>query len=163
MNNLIISKLFPNMIIFTLLLILTTFIFMEIVSWIIHKYFMNHILREFYKIHHKPAFLKIIALFILLLGGIATSLIYFGSELTDYRFWVGTGISICGIAYFILHDNIIHKQLSIFKNIKINFFIDIGKAYRDHSKSKGRNSNCSLGLLLISDKYIKNHIPGGDL
>jgi beta-carotene 3-hydroxylase len=138
---------------------------MEAISWVVHKYIMHGFLWSIHKTHHEPEnhIFEKNDIFSLFFGGVAILLIYLGSELKDYRFWIGIGITLYGFTYFILHDLLIHKRIKVFKKFNNNYLRAISKAHRDHHKAKDRKSSSSFGLLLVPKKYFKNKISGGDL
>lgn len=129
---------------------------MELFSWAIHKYLMHGILWKIHKTHHThtKGFFELNDLFTLIFGGSAILLIFLGIDAFDYRFWIGCGISLYGMSYFILHDVMIHKRLSWFKKPKSKFLRAISEAHRAHHKTQKDNS-VSFGLFVVPRKFWK--------
>lgn len=130
---------------------------MEAFSWWIHKYIMHGPLWNIHKTHHQHThgFFELNDLFTLIFGGLAIVLIMLGVGSFDYRFWMGCGISAYGMAYFVLHDVLIHKRLQWLGRPKSKYLKAISKAHRDHHKSKECEGAVSFGLLIVPKKYLK--------
>ncbi len=140
-----------------LLWLIVGFGLMEAFSWWIHKYIMHGILWKIHKTHHQhgKGFFELNDLFTLLFGGAAVVLIFLGVDELDYRFWIGTGISVYGMLYFFLHDVLIHKRLKWFGRPKSKYLKAIAKAHRDHHKTKEKNHAVSFGLFVVPRRYFK--------
>ena len=104
---------------------------MELSGWFIHKYVMHGPLWMIHKTHHQhsKSFFEWNDLFSLLFGSIAVLLIFLGVETLDYRFWMGIGISLYGVLYFVLHDVLVHRRLTWFGKPNHPFLKGIYKAH----------------------------------
>ncbi|MCH7408015.1 sterol desaturase family protein [Belliella sp. DSM 111904] len=142
-----------NAILFTML----GFGLMEFSGWFIHKYIMHGPLWSIHKTHHQPSksFFELNDLFSLLFGSIAIILIILGVEHLDYRFWLGLGISIYGMSYFILHDVLIHRRLKWFDRPGNTFLKGIFKAHQAHHATNKKKDAVSFGLFIVPKKYFK--------
>ncbi|MFN3800958.1 sterol desaturase family protein [Belliella pelovolcani] len=142
-----------NAILFTIL----GFAVMEFSGWFIHKYIMHGPLWNIHKTHHQPSksYFELNDLFSLLFGSIAIILILLGLSELDYRFWMGTGISLYGISYFFLHDVLIHRRLKWFDKPKNSFLRGIFKAHQAHHATNKKNDAVSFGLFIVPKKYFK--------
>ncbi|SIS56108.1 sterol desaturase family protein [Belliella pelovolcani] len=142
-----------NAILFTIL----GFAVMEFSGWFIHKYIMHGPLWNIHKTHHQPSksYFELNDLFSLLFGSIAIILIILGLSELDYRFWMGTGISLYGISYFFLHDVLIHRRLKWFDKPKNSFLRGIFKAHQAHHATNKKNDAVSFGLFIVPKKYFK--------
>lgn len=129
---------------------------MELFSWVIHKYLMHGVLWQIHKTHHNHSkgFFELNDLFTLLFGGIAVLLIFLGVDTLDYRFWLGCGISLYGMSYFILHDVLIHKRLSWFQRPKSRYLKAMTEAHKAHHKTQKDNS-VSFGLFVVPKRFWK--------
>lgn len=147
-----------NVVALNLLFLALGFIGMEIFSWFIHKYIMHGLLWKIHKTHHTKTkgFFELNDIFSFIFGSIAVILIILGLNNLDYRFWIGTGISLYGFSYFILHDVLIHRRLKFLKKPANNYLDAISKAHRDHHKTRERDGSVSFGLLLVPKKYFRN-------
>jgi beta-carotene 3-hydroxylase len=81
-------------------------------------------------------------------------LIWEGRAMLDTKFWIGLGISIYGIIYFVFHDWFIHNRLKSFKTTN-SYLLGIRRAHKIHHKSTEKNPSEEFGLLLASKKYFK--------
>lgn len=130
---------------------------MEFSGWFIHKYLMHGPLWMIHKTHHQPSksFFELNDLFSLLFGSIAMLLIFKGMESLDYRFWMGVGISLYGILYFVLHDVLVHRRLKWFDRPKNTFLKGIFKAHQAHHKTNQKEDAVSFGLFVVPKKFFK--------
>lgn len=133
------------------------FALMEICGWVIHKYLMHGPLWSIHKTHHQPSktFFELNDLFSLLFGSIAVVLITLGSEVFDYRFWMGVGISFYGMLYFFLHDVLIHRRMKWFEKPKNSFLKGIFKAHQAHHRTNQKEDAVSFGLFVVPKEYFK--------
>lgn len=129
---------------------------MEAFSWIIHKYLMHGIFWNIHKTHHQHSdgFFELNDVFTLIFGGTAIVLIFLGIENFDERFWIGCGISLYGLAYFILHDVLIHKRLKWFSRPRNKYLKAITEAHKAHHKTQKDNS-VSFGLFVVPKRFWK--------
>ena len=129
---------------------------MELFSWAIHKYLMHGVLWNIHKTHHThtKGFFELNDLFTLIFGGSAIALIFLGIDQFDYRFWIGCGISLYGVSYFVLHDVLIHKRLRWFEKPKNKYLKAITEAHKAHHRTQKEDS-VSFGLFVVPKKYWK--------
>ncbi|EAZ81728.1 sterol desaturase family protein [Algoriphagus machipongonensis] len=137
--------------------ILLGFALMELSGWAIHKYLMHGPLWMIHKTHHEPSkhAFELNDLFSLLFGSIAVILIFLGISELDYRFWIGIGISLYGLLYFILHDVLIHRRIKWFERPKSLFLRGIFKAHQAHHRSNKKDDAVSFGLFVVPKEYFK--------
>jgi beta-carotene 3-hydroxylase len=92
---------------------------MELMSWAMHKYLFHGPLWFIHKTHHQQrhGWFELNDLFSIGFAALALWLMWAGHITLDYRFWIGTGISIYGTIYFIFHDWFIHNRLRHLKAI----------------------------------------------
>ena len=101
-------------IVLNILIVLFTFIAMEFVAWATHKYVMHGFLWNLHKDHHvvdKNKVLQKNDYFFLIFAIPSIILIYFGLANLSIGFFIGLGILFYGIAYFVVHEIIIHRRL----------------------------------------------------
>ena len=143
---------------YSFLFIAIGFIAMETVGWFIHKYLMHGPLWSIHKTHHTPSKHKfeLNDIFSLIFGSIAVVLIFAGVQDLDFRFWLGIGISLYGMLYFILHDILIHRRTKVFGRPKSKILLGIYKAHQAHHISNKKEGAVSFGLFLVPKKYFKD-------
>lgn len=129
---------------------------MEAFSWIIHKYLFHGPLWFIHKTHHRKqhTFFELNDIFSLAFAFAALLLMYKGREIFDYRFWIGSGISLYGIIYFIFHDGFIHNRFKSFKTSN-TYLLGIRRAHKIHHKSLSKMPASEFGLLSASRKYFR--------
>lgn len=133
------------------------FLLMELSGWFIHKYLMHGPLWMIHKTHHQPSnsFFELNDLFSLLFGSIAVILILLGLENLDYRFWIGMGISLYGVLYFVLHDVLVHRRLKWFERPKNSFLLGIFRAHQAHHRTNKKDDAISFGLFIVPKEFFK--------
>jgi beta-carotene 3-hydroxylase len=142
-------------ILFTIITV-TTFILMEGVTWLTHKYIMHGILWKLHKDHHqkRPGVFEKNDLFFIIFAIPSFLLIYFGTY--NSVFWMqalGFGIMAYGIAYFIVHDVIIHQRFKWFSKTNSPYIRRIRRAHKMHHKHLDKYHGESFGMLWVHKKY----------
>src|SRR4051794_8031535 len=94
-----------------------TFCIMEGTTWLTHKYVMHGFLWFLHEDHHNPRknFFEKNDAFFLIFAIPAWLCIMLGSM--QQAWWVvsiGAGVSLYGLAYFLVHDVIIHQRFRLF-------------------------------------------------
>lgn len=147
------------MILIFILTTLGTFITMEAITWLTHKYVMHGFLWYLHKDHHQPKpgpFEKNDAFFIIFATP-SILLFYFGvTPILNFKFFIGLGILLYGITYFLVHDVLIHQRFSWFKRTRNIYFKGLKKAHRIHHKHLEKEKGECFGLLYVSFKYFKS-------
>lgn len=136
---------------------------MEFVAWFTHKYLMHGWLWNWHEDHHKPHFEK--DGFwekndrFFLVFAIPSALCYmFGTfypSLLSLLF-IGIGISLYGITYFLIHDVYIHQRFRWFKQLDSSYSRAILKAHGAHHAKREKEDGVSFGLLFVSKKYFSS-------
>src|SRR5580765_5992025 len=95
-----------------ILVLTATFISMEGITWLTHRYVMHGFLWYLHKDHHQvePGFFEKNDAFFIIFAIPSILLIYFGRY--DHVVWmqaIGFGIMAYGLAYFLVHDVSIHQ------------------------------------------------------
>ncbi|WP_395811349.1 sterol desaturase family protein [Daejeonella sp.] len=143
-------------IILPIAIILGTLAGMESFSWFIHKYLFHGPLWFIHKSHHqqRSGWFEFNDIFSVLFAIISVYLMWMGRIDLDIKFWVGVGITVYGIIYFIFHDWFIHNRFQSFKTDN-SYLLGIRRAHKIHHKSTEKNPAEEFGLLLASKKYFK--------
>lgn len=138
--------------------IVLTFVAMEGVAWAMHKYLLHGALWFLHKSHHtrhKHAF-EWNDLFFAYYGTLAMLFFVFGSTPIDYRFWIGAGITLYGVTYFIIHDVFIHRRLNFFGKLSNVYLNALNIAHKVHHRSDSKVGGESYGMLLVAPKYFRS-------
>ena len=134
---------------------------MEFVAWFAHKYIMHGLLWNWHEDHHKAKhekhgfFEKNDLFFLVFAIPSATSYIV---GLSTPHFWllfVGIGISIYGLIYFLIHDVYIHQRFKWFRQLDSKYSRAILRAHGAHHSIRTKEDGESFGLLIVNPKYFK--------
>jgi beta-carotene 3-hydroxylase len=71
----------------------------------------------------------------------------------DFRLYIGIGIAVYGLAYFLVHDIFIHQRFRIFRRTDNTYMRAIRKAHKVHHKHLGKEEGECFGMLLVPMKY----------
>ena len=66
---------------------------------------------------------------------------------------VGTGVTMYGAAYFIVHEIIIHQRFKFFSRIDNSYVRTIRWAHKMHHKHLDKHDGESFGFLWVAKKY----------
>lgn len=139
---------------------LATVLAMEFVAWFTHKYVMHGILWSWHEDHHNPhhktGFFEKNDLFFLVFA-VPSFLCYLFGAITPYSWllFVGIGISIYGLIYFLIHDVYIHRRFKWFTQLDNSFSRAILRAHGAHHAKQSKEDCESFGLLIVNPKYFK--------
>lgn len=144
-----------------ILITLAAFISMESIAWLSHKYIMHGMLWSLHKDHHKKessGFFEHNDYFFLLFAipGIA-ALIAGISNGYNYYFWIGAGITLYGLTYFLVHDIFIHQRFRMFRNSDNFYLRAIRRAHKMHHKHIDKEDGECFGMLWIPFKYFRQN------
>jgi len=132
---------------------------MEFVAWFAHKYVMHGFLWYLHKDHHqhKPGFWEKNDAFFLIFAIPSAACYIVGSAVAEMLpvFFVGVGISLYGLAYFLVHDIFIHQRFKIFTRTNHRYLKAIRKAHKVHHKHLDPEDGECFGMLAVPPKYIK--------
>ena len=144
-------------IVINIVIILLTIASMEAFSWFIHKYLFHGPLWFIHKSHHveRKGWFEFNDVFSLLFASLSLYLMWQGRTDFNVKFWIGLGISVYGVIYFIFHDWFIHNRFKSFKSSN-SYLLGIRRAHKIHHKSIKKNPSEEFGLLLASKKYFQS-------
>lgn len=135
-----------------------TFVVMEMVTWCTHKFVMHGFLWYLHEDHHQPKYQGIFEkndAFFVIFAIPSMALMYFGfSPVLNFKFFIGLGILFYGIAYFLVHDVLIHQRFKWFKHTKNKYLIGLRKAHKVHHKHLGKEHGECFGMLFVPKKYF---------
>lgn len=137
---------------------LVTFMIMEGITWCTHKFVMHGFLWYLHEDHHQPKYQNILEkndAFFVIFAIPSIALFYFGvNPVLNFKFFIGLGILLYGIAYFLVHDVLIHQRFKWFKNTKNKYLIGLRKAHKIHHKHLGKEHGECFGMLFVPKKYF---------
>jgi beta-carotene 3-hydroxylase len=137
-------------------LTLLTFLLMEGITWLTHRYVMHGFLWYLHEDHHKkgPGFFEKNDAFFLIFAIPSWLCIMLG--LQNEVYWVaaiGSGIALYGFAYFVVHEVIIHQRFKFFSRSNNTYIRTIRWAHKMHHKHLDKHEGESFGMLLVAKKY----------
>jgi len=141
------------------LITLGVFLFMECVTWCTHKYVMHGFGWFLHADHHQPKYQGIFEkndAYFVVFAVPSIMLFYFGTY-TEYTFlfFIGLGILFYGIAYFMIHDVLIHQRFKWFKHTNNRYLKGLRKGHKMHHKHLGKEEGECFGMLFVPLKYFK--------
>lgn len=148
------------------LIILLTFICMEGVTWLTHKYVMHGFLWTLHRDHHQKeeGFFERNDAFFLIFAIPGSSLIFFGvSGVGQFSLPIGIGITLYGMAYLLVHDIFIHQRFRLFRNTKNKYLLALRRGHKMHHKHLNKEEGECFGMLLVPFRYFRDAKKGESL
>jgi len=139
------------------IVVITAFIFMEGVAWFTHKYIMHGFLWHLHQDHHQPhkGLFEKNDLFFLIFAVPGWLCIMLGWRAENwYIVSTGCGITLYGLAYFLVHEIIIHQRLKIFTKSNNRYIKAIRWAHKMHHRHLHKENGESFGMLFVARKYL---------
>ena len=137
--------------VYLILTSLVTFLLMEAVTWCTHKFVMHGFLWYLHEDHHQPKYKGLFEkndLFFIIFALPSSLSIYFGLEQKIYFLAaIGFGIMLYGVAYFVVHDVLIHQRFKWFKHTKNRYLLGLRKAHKIHHKKLYKQDGECFGML----------------
>lgn len=142
------------------LLIFVTFIMMEMVAWLMHKFIMHGFGWGLHKDHHQrdnhDSFFELNDSFFVFFATLSIIAFLVWSYTSSFiALSIGIGITIYGAVYFFIHDLFIHQRIKILKNTKNRYLLAIRRAHKMHHKHLGKHEGECFGMLWVPVKYYK--------
>ena len=138
---------------------LITFMTMEGITWLTHKYVMHGFGWYLHEDHHQPGYPHVFEkndAFFVVFAIPSILLFYFGIRpVLNPLFFIGLGILCYGIAYFLVHDVLIHRRFSWFESTNNWYLKGLRKAHKIHHKKLGKQEGECFGMLFVPFKYFK--------
>ena len=138
------------------LVLILSFFGMEFMAWFTHKFVMHGFMWKFHRDHHQveEGFFERNDVFFMIYAIPSLLLIMLGS-MNGYWIpvWIGFGIALYGLAYFLVHDVYIHRRLKWFRDVDHPYFYAIRKAHKVHHKHLGKEHGECFGMLIVPRKF----------
>lgn len=141
------------------LVTIVTFIGMEGVAWLAHKYIMHGLFWSLHRDHHNPlhkeGFFERNDFFFLIFAIPGIICLFLGSfSHSPVLLSVGIGITLYGGCYFFVHDIFIHQRFKFLRNSNHWYFKAIRRAHKMHHKHLGKEDGECFGMLWVPYKYF---------
>lgn len=142
-------------ILINILALVGAFVFMEGFAWFMHKYIMHGIGWVLHKSHHEPrkGRFELNDLYAIIFAAPAILLMWKGTPEYNYVFWIGTGISLYGLCYFVFHDVVVHRRIRHKYKPISRYMLRIMRAHKIHHKRLGKEQGEAFGFLFALPKY----------
>ncbi len=144
-----------------IIVILLTFLIMEGLTWLIHRYVMHGFMWFLHEDHHKrnkDSKYEKNDLFFFIFALPSILMIYYGYAAGEGSiiFYIGIGVAIYGIAYLFVHDIFIHQRIKLFRNTDNNYLLGMRRAHKMHHKHLEKDEGEAFGFLWVPLKYRKD-------
>ena len=142
-----------------ILITISVVLLMEGATWLTHKFIMHGFGWYLHEDHHQPGYPHVFekndAFFIV--GAIPSILLFwFGTQGgINWKFFVGLGVLIYGILYFLVHDVLIHRRFKWFDKTNNWYLKGLRKAHKMHHKHLGKEEGECFGMLYVPLKYFR--------
>ncbi len=146
-------------IVYNILITVASFIAMEGVAWLAHKYLMHGWLWGLHEDHHhkeRYGFLEDNDAFFLIFATPGITCLAIGIYTPiNFLLYIGLGITLYGFCYFFVHDIFIHQRIKWLRNTKNPYLLGIRRAHKMHHKHLGKHDGECFGMLWVPRKYFK--------
>lgn len=139
-----------------LVVLLVAFVAMEGLAWAMHKYVMHGWLWVLHRDHHQPhqGRFERNDWFALMFAVPSAALILHGApQGRIVTFWIGLGIAAYGLAYFLLHDVLVHRRLPIAWPPRHPYLRRLVRAHQVHHAKATKDGGESFGFLWAPKRY----------
>jgi beta-carotene 3-hydroxylase len=133
-----------------------TFLIMEGITWLTHRFVMHGFLWYLHEDHHKkgPGFFEKNDWFFVIFAVPSMAMIYYGTvKPMPVLQAIGFGIMAYGFAYFMVHEVIIHQRFKWFTRSNNIYVKAIRWAHKMHHKHLEKQDGESFGMLVVNKKY----------
>ena len=143
----------------SIIIVVLTFCVMECVTWLTHKYIMHGLLWNLHEDHHnkQPHFFEKNDYFFVIFAVVAMTFFAIGTYLPGWELlvFIGIGITLYGMGYFLVHDILIHQRFKLFSRTSNVYFRALRKAHKIHHKHLGKEEGECFGMLFVPFRYFK--------
>lgn len=147
-----------------ILVSLLVFLAMEVIAWASHRYIMHGFLWFLHRDHHQPHPGKLEKNDWFAVIFATPCIVLFWCGMYYHNGWlnaIAIGILLYGIAYFVVHDIIVHQRVKLFSRSRNKYIRAIRWAHKMHHRHLGASHGESFGFLYVEKKY-RNKIKQDD-
>ncbi|WP_323844112.1 sterol desaturase family protein [Microbulbifer magnicolonia] len=141
----------------TLVLVITAFLGMEVFAWYAHKYIMHGWGWRWHKSHHESHHentdgvfekndLYVVVFSLVVVGMFAVGDLYWKPLMA-----IASGITLYGVVYSLFHDGMVHRRWPIRWQPKSGYLKRLVQAHRIHHTVRTREGAVSFGFLHAPD------------
>lgn len=147
-----------------ILVFVLTFVIMESVAWLSHKYIMHGFLwtwhRDHHRKHHDSWFERNDLFFVVYAVICIGFFLLWRFDVLAIGISIGTGIFCYGCTYFVVHDIFIHQRFKLFRNVDNRYARAVRRAHKMHHKHLGKEHGECFGMLFVPLKYFRERHRG---
>lgn len=132
-----------------IIILLVTFVAMEGVAYLAHRYVMHGFLWSLHQSHHRRHDVRFEKndWFAVFFAAPSILMIYIGVHGAWPALWVGLGMTAYGVMYFFFHDLIVHQRLRFRFIPRFGYMRRIVQAHRLHHAIETKDGGVSFGFL----------------
>lgn len=128
-------------------IVLATVAGMELVAFLVHKFWMHGPGWAWHRSHHEPAGrLEKNDLYALFFAGIAVAMFWAGAR-WPLLWWIGVGMTAYGLLYALAHDGLVHRRFPVPIRARRGYLKRLVQAHRLHHAVRERTGAVSFGFL----------------
>ena len=135
---------------------LSSFLAMELVAFLAHKYVMHGFLWRWHQSHHRVHYYLLekndLFAVVFAIPSIVCLLLGYFCDLTAL-IYVGYGIMSYGLFYLLFHDILVHQRLRLPYLPKNGYLRRMVNAHHAHHKRHTKEDCESFGFLIVSKRY----------
>ncbi len=140
-----------------LAIVLGVFLLMEGVAWATHKYIMHGFGWKWHADHHNhhKGFFEKNDYYAVVFSVTSMITIIYGDLNREYWYltYIGIGVAMYGISYFVFHDLIVHRRLKFKFTAKSSYMKRIMNAHYIHHKVHTKKGAEAFGFLFAPKKF----------
>ena len=135
--------------------VLATVAAMEGLAWLVHRYLLHGPLWWLHRTHHEPqrTWYEANDLVGLFYAALSAGLIIWTDLRSHPALWVGIGIALYGVLYFLLHDVLVHQRLRWRVRPAWPYLQRLVRAHKLHHKHLHRQGAEAFGFLYAAPRY----------
>ena len=133
-----------------LAIVIVTVAAMEYAAYWVHRHVMHGASGWGWHASHHEAHDDLLEkndLYAVFFAGIAIALFWIGSAYWNPIWWVGMGVSVYGLLYFIVHDGLVHQRWPFRHVPRSGYLQRLYQAHKLHHAVEGRDGCVSFGFL----------------
>lgn len=142
------------------LIFILSFVAMEGVAWVTHRYLMHGLLWSLHRDHHQPEQGQVLQrndFFFIVFATPGIVLLYLGAAKgwSTWHAWAGAGISLYGVAYFLVHEVFIHRRFRFMPRDTHPYLVALRRAHAMHHKNLEKDGGQCFGMLLVPWRFYR--------
>ncbi|WP_312319850.1 sterol desaturase family protein [Atlantibacter hermannii] len=124
---------------------------MEAVAAFSHRYIMHGFGWRLHRSHHSPrtGWFELNDLYAVVFAGLAIVLIAVGTAGVWPLQWIGAGMTLYGVLYFLVHDGLVHQRWPFHWVPRKGYLKRLWLAHRFHHAVNGKEGCVSFGFLVV--------------